>query len=95
MSSSSETSSQRMSKRELVHLEPEDYENVLRPVGQAIYTQKEDINIRKKANPRDRVICDICGEEFTRWNRSKHNVTKVHQAYLKMNNKLKKALIGK
>lgn len=95
MNSNFETSSQRIAKKELSQLEAEDFENVMRPVGRAIYDQKEDVNKHKKADPRDRVICDICGGEFTRWNRSKHNVTKIHKAYLNMNNKLKKALLGK
>ena len=90
-----ETSSKRISKKELSQFEPEDFENVMRPVGRAIYEQKEDVNIKKKADPRDIVICDVCGGSFTRWNRSKHNVTKIHNAYKDMNTKLKKALLGK
>jgi hypothetical protein len=50
---------------------------------------------KNKAMPTDRLDCEICGGQFTRYNRSCHNKTKVHMAYVKMNNKLRDLLINK
>lgn len=66
------------------------------PVGKSLYKnaigrprkREED-----KARPHDRLICNVCGGKFTRCHRTAHNKTKVHQAYEKMNDKLRKALI--
>jgi hypothetical protein len=66
------------------------------PVGQAIYKnsfgrpKKKDY---EKAKPSDRLTCSICGGKFIRSHRSSHNKSKVHQAYLNMDNKLKKLLL--
>lgn len=48
-----------------------------------------------KAQPTDRIYCEICGGEFTRYNRSAHNKTRVHQALLGVNHKLREFLIEK
>lgn len=50
---------------------------------------------QEKALPTDRLICPICGGEFTRYNRSSHNKTKVHMAYANMNDNMRKLLIEK
>jgi len=47
-----------------------------------------------KAKPRDRIICDICGGSFTRTNRTRHNNTKLHKAYEKMNKTVRKILLN-
>lgn len=52
-------------------------------------------NEEDKAKPTDRLICEVCGGEFTRYNRSAHNKTRVHQAYASMNKKLREFLIDK
>lgn len=68
-----------------------------KPIGKAIYKnaigrpKKRD---EDKANYYDRIVCDSCGIEYTRAHRSAHRKTKVHQAYEKMNNKMKKFLVN-
>ena len=42
-----------------------------------------------------KVICDTCGQTYTRANRHSHIKTKVHKAYDGMNNKLRKILLEK
>ena len=50
-------------------------------------------NDDEKLKPTDKVICDICGGQFIRSNRTNHKKTKVCQAYFGMNEKLKNALL--
>jgi hypothetical protein len=85
----------RIAELEFTQLEPEEIEYTLTPVGRALYNGngRPPKDPSEKAKPTDRVICDICGGQFTRWNRSKHNVTKVHKLHVTMNQKLKKILI--
>ncbi len=67
-------------------------------IGKALYKNalgRPRKSIEEKANPYDRIICDVCNVKFTRSHRSGHNKTKVHQAYAKMNEKMKRFLLGK
>ena len=45
-----------------------------------------------KCKPNDRLTCDICHGTYIRACRSRHNKTKVHQAYENINNKLQEAI---
>lgn len=40
-----------------------------------------------KCKPNDRLVCPICNEVYIRACKSRHNKTKVHQAYLKMHDR--------
>jgi hypothetical protein len=51
------------------------------------------IDEQKLADPKDRLTCELCGGTFTRCHKSQHNGTKVHQAYMRMNQKLVKLLL--
>lgn len=76
-----------------------DYsENQLRylqkPVGNAAFnTEVEPIKSNKKKNWFDRIKCDVCGKEFTRSARTKHNSTQYHQIYSCLNTKLIKIIV--
>ena len=59
------------------------------------YTNCEGHKTKQKANPKDRLACEICGGSFIRYNRIAHNRTKVHQAFHSMNEKMRKLLIDK
>jgi hypothetical protein len=67
----------------------------LKPVGKAIIT-KEPISEKQKEKTKwsDRVVCNICGVEFTRSARSNHNKTKMHNLHLSMHHKMKKLLLN-
>lgn len=74
----------------------EELKYLQKPIGKGIYKstigrprKKEE----EKCKPNDRIVCDICNGEFIRSHRWDHNKTKIHQAYLKMNNKIKKLLL--
>eukprot|EP00732_Lithocolla_globosa_P006963 Lithocolla_globosa_v1_NODE_8470_length_816_cov_54.597113.p1 type:complete len:108 gc:universal NODE_8470_length_816_cov_54.597113:670-347(-) len=40
------------------------------------------------------IFCDICGVEFTANNATGHRKTKVHQAYFKMNDRIRNLLLS-
>lgn len=73
-----------------------DIKNLDKPIGKAIYKNqvgRPRKNEDEKAKYNDRIICDICGEKFTRSHRSRHNQNKVHQAYANIHNKLYKVIV--
>ncbi len=79
--------------KSLANYDVEDMKYLQKPLGKAIYKRGRP----KSDNPakwNDRVICDVCGKEFTRSARTKHKKTQFHQAFEIMNNKLKKLLIN-
>lgn len=61
------------------------------PIGKAVF--KADKPEKVKTKPSDRVICDVCGKEFTRSGRTTHNRTQFHKLHASMNAKIKKLLI--
>lgn len=66
---------------------------IKKPVGKAIFKRSEEEKQNKKTNPRDKVRCNICSKEFTRWNRSKHNKTKHHILCEKIVSKMKNFIL--
>lgn len=68
---------------------------VIKPLNKAVFKKKiEKVKSRVRAKPDDRIMCDVCGKEFTRSARSNHNKTQRHQIYLDFDNKLRNFLIG-
>lgn len=77
-------------------LNPDEIKYTQAPIGNALYKNaigRPPKRPEDRAQPHDRLICDICGGKFTRCHRSSHKKTKVHQAYAKMDAKLRRALI--
>lgn len=66
----------------------------LKPVGKAIITNPLIEETKEKTKWSDRVVCNICGVEFTRSARSNHNKTKMHNLHLSMHHKMKKLLLN-
>lgn len=70
------------------------------PLKKAVY--KKDINSIEKPKriigvrtPRNtKMICEICGNSYTRSNKSNHEKTSLHKAMAKANQTLKKAILG-
>lgn len=97
------------SGKPITQLDVEDINKIIQyPVGKAIYKtsimNKEEENIQKpfgrprkkeedKAKPTDRIKCEVCGEIYSRCHKSSHQVSKIHLAYAKMNQKLLKLLL--
>lgn len=74
--------------------EPEEIKYLEKPIGKAVFIGPKEEPIKKqKSTPFDRVICDICGTEFTRGNRSKHNKTRHHRDFLVFNDKIRKIML--
>ena len=48
----------------------------------------------EKAKPNDRVICKKCGKEYTRANKPKHDKTKIHRLYDKLEEKFRLYIIN-
>lgn len=58
---------------------------------------KETNNKQYKANKKkmaEKIKCDICGIMFTRNNRSKHNITKVHMMAKTYQDRFKQFMLG-
>ncbi|HLX52499.1 MAG TPA: hypothetical protein VKR58_01065 [Aquella sp.] len=69
---------------------------VQKPLGRAVYTKKK-VGRPKSIKPThwsDRIKCEVCGDEFTRSAGTLHRKTRHHQDFEKMNNKMRKILIG-
>lgn len=79
----------------LLDLDAETLRYGMKPIGKAIIRGRPKKKEDEKAKPSDKVKCDICGETFIRSNRYNHNKkNKVHQAYAKMNSKMKNILLS-
>lgn len=56
---------------------------------------KKDNRIKKKrADPNDKIKCELCGVEYTRCNRSRHEKTRIHKLYKDVNDKFKNLLLN-
>lgn len=79
--------------KSLAFYEKNELKYVQKPLGKAIY--KNNNNTKKNINcdPNDKIECPICKIIFSRSNRSKHNKTKIHQVYEKINIKLRDFII--
>lgn len=80
----------------LAEYDVDELDYIRKPIGRSIY--KESINKTKtktirKWNGKERIKCDVCGKVFRRSNRNVHVKSKLHQAYLNINNKFKKLLL--
>lgn len=49
----------------------------------------------EKAKPSDYIECKICGQQFRRNNRTRHNNTKVHKMAENINNNIRTLLMNK
>jgi len=75
-----------------------DYDNnslkyVQKPLGKALYRGRPRKNEEDKGKPTDKIKCSLCGNSFTRSNRSHHNKTQRHLLYDKVNKKMAKLVI--
>lgn len=77
--------------KNIVNYSVEQMEYIQKPIGKANYNAET----KKKAHWSDRIKCEICGKEFTRSARTKHNQTQHHQTYANLNKKLASLLLGK
>lgn len=66
-----------------------------KPIGKALYRGRPKKDDNDRAKPTDRLKCEVCGKEFFRSGRTKHNQTKHHLLHEKMNKKLMKMLVDK
>jgi hypothetical protein len=83
-------------ERQLTLFSAEELNELVHPIKRAICKTdmlhpKKDTSIK---DPYDRLVCPICEKTYTRKNRSLHNRTQIHLAYVKMNKKWKRVLFG-
>jgi hypothetical protein len=89
--------------KNILDLTLEELRYTEKPIGKAIYKEalEEKCTPRGrgrpkkwvKANPTDRLICNICVNKFIRRNRFSHNQTKQHQLYVKIDDKFRRLII--
>lgn len=64
------------------------------PPKKNLVFQEEEIKTPEKHHS-DKIKCEYCGEIYTRSNITAHRKTKYHQAYVTMNDKIRKLLLNK
>lgn len=82
------------SGRGISFLEVDDIAYIEKPLGKALFINSQIEQKKIKANPNDRIVCNICGRTYTRNVRSRHNKTKIHQAYANINSKFAKLVLN-
>lgn len=86
------------SGKELSQFDHDELKYVQKPLGKAIYkssleNRRGRPRVEHKAHWSDKVVCDICGAETLRSNQSSHKKRQKHLIYVKINKKLRDALI--
>lgn len=81
----------------LPHLSDNELKYIKTPMGKALHNYStKNINLepqlveKQKTTWADRVKCPVCNIVFTRSCRTAHNRSKIHNAYLQMDSKMKK-----
>ena len=85
--------------REPINSEIDELQYSKKPIGRSIYqcALQEKKNTRSKRGtykPDDKVICDLCGKQYRRSNRSFHERTKHHLTYKLVNDKFKQLILN-
>lgn len=62
-------------------------------VRKAVFKKPGRHPVDKPALASDRIICGVCGKEFTRSGRTCHNKTVYHKERMKINKKLNELLL--
>ena len=79
--------------KNIVDYNREQLEYLQKPIGKAIYKSEDITDADTKAHWSDRIKCNVCGKEFTRSSRTKHNKTQHHRTYEQLNRKLVEFLV--
>jgi hypothetical protein len=82
--------------KELINCDTEEIEYIKKPVGKSIYTYaiEEKKQRKKKYVSNERIICELCGKEYRRSNKSFHEKTKTHLTYKIVNDKFKRLILN-
>ena len=85
-----------------VQMTPDELNTSQRPIQKAelehYYEQESADEEEEEILPphhSDKIKCEYCGELYTRSNVTAHRKTKYHQAYVAMNDKIRKLLLNK
>jgi hypothetical protein len=65
------------------------------PIGEAILNSEPEPEVVKKSNTKgsEKVICNVCGKTYTKWNKSHHNKSQIHKLHAQMSEKMKRILL--
>lgn len=83
--------------KQLVQMNQSELNDIQKPIQQAKYCYLEQKKYPKdkiKKYPRDIIICPYCNVSYTRSNGYCHRKTKIHKAYVDMNDKIRKLLLN-
>ncbi len=85
---------------ELCQYGAEEMKYITKPIGRAVYEnayENKDIvkpkKEKKKNNRFERIECELCGRVISKNNKAAHRKTRYHQAFEKMNKKLREFLL--
>jgi hypothetical protein len=80
-------------KKYVLNYDDDALKYVQKPIGKALRKGKPKMAEEDKAKPTDRLVCELCGKEFVRWNRAHHKKSQRHQLYESVNKKLAKLVL--
>jgi hypothetical protein len=78
----------------MINFDTNTLDYVQKPIGSALYKAGKNTKSDKK-DLKQIVTCDVCGREYTKWNKTHHTRTKVHQLYAKVNQRMTELLLKK
>lgn len=76
--------------KEIINMSLDELKEVQRPVGKAIYINKE-VHIKRW---QQKIKCEICGQEYMYSNKSNHDKTKIHKILKKANDNMRKLILN-
>lgn len=82
--------------KELINCEVDEIDYIKKPIGNSIYRSaiENKTKGKKKYISTERVVCDLCGKEYRRSNKSHHERTKYHVTYKVVNDRFKQLLLN-
>lgn len=82
--------------KELINCEIDEIGYIKKPVGGSIY--KTAIENKPKGKRKyishERILCDLCGKDYRRSNKTQHEKTQYHLTYKNVNDKFKQLLLN-
>jgi hypothetical protein len=82
--------------KELIQCDVDEIDYIKKPIGNSIYRTATENKKKgkKKYISEERIICELCGKEYRRSNKSHHERTSFHMTYKTVNDKFRHLLLN-
>jgi hypothetical protein len=82
--------------KELITCDLDELQYIQKPIGKSIYRHANEERKKRKNKyiSDERIICDLCGKDYRRSNKSFHEKTHYHLTYKLVNDKFKKLILN-